>query len=262
MNKVDKKFPYYDPKPLDTANIKTEIKRLEEESRIIRMKFASLEMKAIVAIENSRDASTEKIQVFFCHCGLKNLSKILKPQDSIKEATMKILKKRPWSFFDYILLEKFVGAFCSTHLDIFEDFNEFKLILKNFFEQRLYRVPCGKLVEDCDDSDTSKICVKIDKELQKMTSIRKLEQLKYKLSEVLQIKHLLLLNVKEGCLELTFRAFCPVQSFNELQKLDLAFFGAKKVTKEEEGDMKSHDLGIYTYAPPRFDYETEDICKC
>ncbi len=91
-------------------------------------------------------------------------------------------------------------------------------------------------------------------------SLNKIKKLQCRLAEVLGIEHLIFLDARIGCIELTFRHFKetnPVLLLSTPDKITLALIGVKRI----QCDAESHDLQLYTSPLLKFNVKSPEVCK-
>ena len=239
----------------------------------MRMKFSSLVTRTIYAIEENEAITSERIKHFFSCSGRKDLARSIEDGDSIFTALTKEEHKY-WTFFDYDLLDEMIITFCRGK-PIMDELTEYKSLFKDYCENRLSQiVPSEGNLENTNPE--SQIYVKIDSRffdddinIQKVSkrteqtgfSLKDLKRIEARLSELLEIKHLILLNVETGCIELTFHHFeesNPLLSLNTPKKINLALLGVKWISCNNE----NCNLELFI-SPPPIDVHilSSDHCK-
>ena len=235
------------------------ITRLEADTRKIKSLFAGLVINVVTALEESVTATSAKLKLLLIQVDRKDLADCINPDDSISMAMLNIGEREPWSFFDYKFLERVVNNFCAN-ASIVQEFKGYKSHFRTYCERRLDEIPLDHKSLEHIHSE-SLICVKFDKKFfgkkvdikllsgsstddEEFPSLSVIKDLQYKLSEILGIGHLVLLNVEMGCIELTFRHFKdrnPLHLLEVEKKVVLAFIGIKKI----QCGTESHDLQSY-----------------
>ncbi len=245
--------------------------RLEIESNRIRMKFASLVTTTALVIRKSENTSDD-LKTFFTECGMKELANSIDAQDSVSLIMRRVHENKGWSFFDYELLEQIIKTFCRHEQEIMQDLKEYIMDFKNFCERRLYEVPREIFaMELLHVHSKAEVILKIDKEFlgeeevkvksllggekigkeELELSLNKIKKLQCRLAEVLGIEHLIFLDARIGCIELTFRHFKennPILLLSTPDKITLALIGVKRI----QCDTVSRDLQLYISPPPKF----------
>ena len=250
------------------------ITRLEIDTDRIRREFAGLVCRIATALEESETVTSSTIKLFLSQDGRKDLASCIDPDDNISMMMLKLTEKDPWSFFDYEILEAIVKNFCRNK-PIAQEFKEYISHFQAFCERRLDEIPLEHRSLEHIHSE-SLICVKFDKNFferkvdikellsrkptndEELPSLSTIKKLQHKLSELLGIDHLILLNIEMGCIELTFRHFNegnPLCLLSTPQKLCLALLGVSKIHCGTE----SHDLNLYIIPPSTFEGESSEI---
>lgn len=255
------------------------ITRLELDSKRIKRKFASLVTKTVLAMEASETTTSERIKEFLNECEMEDLADCIEPQHTVFTAMKKVGENKPWSFFDYEILEDFIDAFCNDK-SINDVLSQYKSHFKEYCERRLDEIAPECFSMSLNVHPKSKICMKIDKlffgkdidgkkllsrkesDEEMASSLICIKELQLKISELLGIKHLILLSIETGCIKLTFKHFRgsnPLLSISAMSKIILAFLGVKMIVCEAE----SYDLHLYISPPPNFkDASSPNNCKC
>ena len=257
---------------LKVQNLKQEdkdelITRLELDTNRIKMKFAGLVFKITTALEESDAVTCTKIKTYLIQGSRKDLADCVDPHDTVSMAMLKLTEREPWSFFDYEILEEIVHDFCGNK-PVVQDFKDYKSHLQAFCERRLDEIPLEYRSLEHIHSE-SLICLKFDKNFfnkkidikellsreptndEELPSLSTVKRLQLKLSELLGIDHLILLNIEMGCIELTFRHFNeenPLLLLSAPQKICLALLGVRKI----HCDTESYDLNLYITPPSKF----------
>ena len=273
---VDTKFRLLKVQHLKEEDRDELITRLERDTRKMKRKFAGLVCKVVTALEEAESVTSAKIKIFLIQDDRKDLADCIDSDISISKAMLKLAEQEPWSFFDYEILEEIVSDFCGNK-PIVQEFEHYKSQFYEYCERRLDEIPLEHRNLEHIHSE-SLLCVKYDKNFfgkkvdvqnlfskrptseEDLPTLSMIKSLQQHLSEVLGIKHLILLNVEMGCIELTFRHFKdsnPLQSLSTPQKVILALIGIKKICCGTE----SYDLQFNVIPSPQVTSSTVP-CKC
>ena len=181
------------------------IAKLEVESNIIHHKFATLVTNVAGAMEKS-GTSIESLKLFFHTCGMTKLADSVRPTDKVAEVFSKVTTGNYWTFFNYELLESVINTFCKEDESITVDLDSYITSFKSYCERRLYEVPAPSLKTDMPNSGPMlKFHIKLDKNFN--VSVNDIKNIQHVISKLLDIKHLYLVNITAGCIELTFQCF-------------------------------------------------------
>ena len=277
---ASKQFPYLDVQHLNEEDRDELITRLELDSKRIKRKFASLVTKTVVAMEASQTTTSERIKEFLNECDMEDLADSIQPQCTVFTAMKKVGESKPWSFFDYEILEDLIEAFCTNDKSINDVLTQYKSYFREYCKRRLDEITPECFSMSIHAHPKSKICMKVDKlffgkdinskELlsgkengkEMASSLISIKELQLKFSELLGIKHLTLLSIESGCIKLTFRHFKgsnPLPKISTISKIVMALLEVKTVACEAE----SYDLQMYNSPPPNFkNVSSQNSCKC
>lgn len=197
--------------------------------------------------------TTDDIKYYLNDCGYSELANPIEHQDTISSVLHKIGESKLWSFFDYELLEDLADTFCKDST-LTESINVYKMHFKEYCERRLDEVPLECLNMDVHNiHPESKICMKIDKRFDDNGKLREegmhsslssIKELQIKLSELLGIKHLVLLSVEMGCIKVVLRHFKdanPLSSISIANQVVLSLLGVREI----HCDVEFYDLQPY-----------------
>ena len=240
-----------------------ELQEIEE----IKKMFGCLISEATTHMKTSNTTSDD-LKTFFSGCGMKVLANSIDLQDSIPATMRQVTDLQGWSFFDYKLLQVIINTLCKDE-ELSKALKDYIVNFEHFCEQRMCEIP----VEIFDKKlphvhSKAKLVMKIDIEFfgEKITiknnllngaklteeelklSLKAIRVIQYRMSEVLNIKYLTFLAVKEG-IELTFRHFeeaNPILLLNRVKKINLALLGVNMISC----DTESYDLRSYVSPPP------------
>ena len=183
------------------------ITTLEVQSEAIHHKFGGLVSNVERFLEKS-DVTISNLQHFFEASGLEELAMCIEPTDTISKAMRRVTVGKYWTFFNYELLESTVNTFCQSKDKIITTLlSSYITDFKVFCQRRLCEVPINALKSA--DRPYSKplqtFCIKLDAHFS--INIDDIKKVQIRLSMLLGIKILNLIDVAEGCVELTFRVY-------------------------------------------------------
>ena len=173
---------------------------LEIQSEAIHRKFGGLVSNVERFLQKS-DVTISNLQNFFATSGLKELAMCIEPTDTISKAIGRITAGNYWTFFNYELLESTVNTFCQSK-DITTLLSSYITDFKVFCQRRLCEVPINAL-RSADSKPLQTFRVKLDTHFS--INIDEIKKVQIRLSMLLGINILNLVDVAEGCVELTFR---------------------------------------------------------
>lgn len=220
-------FPFLNAK-LTEDELQSLTAKLKVESNSIHRKFATLVTNVAKAMEKT-ETSIESLELFFRTCGMTGLADSVKPTDKVAEVFSKVTTGNYWTFFNYELLESVVNTYCKEDELITVDLDSYITSFKSYCERRLYEVPSPSLKTDMPNSGPMlKFHIKLDKNFD--VSVNDIKNIQHVISKLLDIKHLHLIDVTAGCIELTFQCFKEFMLFFQsinMKKLTLYFQDAK-----------------------------------
>ena len=177
--------------------------RLKAESTEIKHKFGTLVAITGKSLENSQ-TTTANLKMLFNTCA-EELADIIESKDTIPEVMSKATRGKYWTFFNYTLLESVINAYCES---LTEKLKSYKSDFQDYCKRRLYEVPCDVLQAELPPNDSQSIlCVKLDDTFSIAKPVSDFLEIQHRLSKILDVEHLHLIHIKEGCIELTFRYF-------------------------------------------------------
>lgn len=223
-----KKFPYLVMRDLSKEQRERLIADLEVQSENIRFKFASLVARVEMSIGQSK-IIINNLQTFFEASGLEELANKIESTDTVSDVISKVTRGGYWTFFNYYLLENLMTTFCKDENKIIADFDLYITEIKEYCKRRLYEVPIHVFTTYSDDR-ASRLCMKLDKNFSiGLSDVRKIQD---RVSKLLGIKYLYLVDVQDGCVELIFRFFTKLDEVkNKLEEIkeDLVEFKVKGI---------------------------------
>lgn len=211
--------------------------RLKRESGSIRYKFAGLVAHTLKCLQES-GTSNEVVKAFLVN-SVDELDDSIEPTDSISAMIDKVRKGGFWSFFNYELLESLIVQFC--HEQMRQRLGNYTSEFKAYCARRLSEVPISAIRdENLPTSSSSVFLVKLDVKFSiSSCSLGLVKEIQQKIGQILNRKPLLLKNVEDGCIELTFRyfnAYSPVFPLSEIKKCCLAEIGVQWLMYEVQSE--------------------------
>ena len=181
------------------------LSRLDHESRTMLNSFATLVTHTQKQLCHS-ETTTEELKTWFIERELKKLARQIKSTDAIPAILNKVKEGNYWSFFNYELLETMIKCFCKG-TPLIAELQDYVSKFKVYCQRRVSKVPRGCL--NCEHKDESmNFIVKMDNNFHiQKTNLEKIKKIQYQLQDILKIELLQLIDVKDGCIELTFRYF-------------------------------------------------------
>lgn len=182
------------------------IAKLEGESKTIRFKFGRL-VTTIGQDLHKSDTTVQDIKLFLGNCGLKHVADSFDSSDSVIEVLTKISEGDYWTFFNYELFESMVTTFSFCKSDeVIRRVHLYKAEFKVYCQRRLFEVPAVVFEHFMPDQDSVlKFYVKIDRKF--TVSVDDIKNIQHEMSKMLDADPLYLIDVKDGCIELTFGCF-------------------------------------------------------
>lgn len=207
------KFPYLDIKKLTQDEQDELIGRLELESKQMKQEFISLVSKTSQSLQANNVMPSDVILILEGY-DIPGLTEDMK----ISTALSKIYKY--CTFFNYEIIETIINQLGDDQDKKVLD--KYEAIFKEYCKRRICEVPVDVLKSDKEPK--TELRVKTDKNFN--VPVEDIRCIGSKLSSLLGIKRLLLLNVKSGCIELIFDCFysnclenlknCDLDTFKEL----------------------------------------------
>jgi len=202
----EKKFPLLNMDGLTEQEKEHLMTQLKVESDQIQCKFQCLVCRTEKALERS-DVTIDNLISFFRK--FKVLASHISTTDTIPQIMRKVTDENFWTFFDYELLGGLIKTYLQTESAL-RDLNEYISDFKLYCERRIYEVPIDKIRCSLRNNPESKsnLCVKLDENFSVSQSVKHIKHIQHKLSQILSINFLYLIDVTDGCIKLIFRHFC------------------------------------------------------
>ena len=192
---------------------------LTKQSEDIRSSFAILVARTLTHLLQS-DITAKALEMLIAEHGLEELADQIDSTDTISSIIKKARKGKYWSFFNYELVASII-KFCKK-TELTEELEDYVSEFEVYCQHRVSEVPRGSL----NGNQTNNHCfkVKLDDVLSKNIDLNRVKKIQHKLQEILKMKPLQLVDIKGGCIELTFRYFNKTKLFclSEAQKIALS----------------------------------------
>ena len=173
--------------------------KLLDKTESIQQKFASLVFDVQKALVKNQWKLEEVISLIKLHYRSDEVSKLLDGSESFGEIFGRLSKYL--SFFNYRLIKLLVSKLNST--EIAKKLKMYKKAFHEYSKLRICECPAGAF-GSCEDNE--KVYV-LKTEVKLNDSLVEYEKLQFEMNKVLGGKLLRLINVEEGCVQLTFRGF-------------------------------------------------------
>ncbi len=181
---------------------------LEDQSEDITQEFGYLYACTRKCLENGEITAVE-LKDFFEGCGLGELADKIDSTDSVSDVMRKVNRGGYWTFFNYKLLESIINKYCRINETLCELMTAYAAKFRDYCKRRVYEVPADviKCATISSVNPASVLCLKLDETFKLSDSLIKVKKLQNKIEKLLNIEHLYLVDVKDGCIEITFRYF-------------------------------------------------------
>lgn len=198
------------------------IAKLEGESKTISLNFGMLVSTVGQDLERS-GTTTQDLKLFLLSSSMKSVAGVIGSSETITEAMTKLSSGNYWTFINYELFERMTTALCKSG-EIFTLLHSYITAFKVYCKRRLFEVPAIVFENATPNSDSLlRFYVKIDKNFS--VSVNDIKNIQYEISKVLDVYPLYLIDVNEGCVELTFGCLksteeevFPEEKHEELQR--------------------------------------------
>ena len=212
LNIVDKKrieqfqFPFINEIAPNEESRKELEGRLRAQTKDIILEFNILIQQLFDTLEDQiliQNYSVQRLARYLRTYGAVNLESIDDVQSFIAERS---------SFFDYEIL-RYIIRLAGAERDK-RNLQEYENHFKVYARRRVYECPSmisGASSENS-DSQSSKLCIKLDSEYDKYT-LNELKEFQYRLCNILNLPVCMLISIERGCLRLTFAIIHSEASF-------------------------------------------------
>ena len=205
--------------------------KLLDKTESLKRKFASLVFDMQKALVSNQWKCEDVITLIKLHNPSDEISKLLDGSESIAEIFGRLTKY--FSFFNYSIIKLIVSKLNSTAIK--KKLKKYKKAFREYSKLRICECPAGAF-GSCEDKE--KVYV-LKTEMKLNDSLEEYEKLQYEMNKVLGGKLLRLINVEEGCVQLTFRGFVEA----ELSLL-----------KENGQELRHIGVSCLTYGEQVFDF--------
>ena len=208
--------------------------KLLDRTESIQRKLSSLVFDLQKALVDSQWKLEDVVSLIKVH--YQNSDQINKLLDG-SESTAEIFGRlsRYFSFFNYGILKLLVHKLNSTAIT--KKLKKYKKAFREYSKLRICECPVGAF-GSCEDKE--KVYV-LKTEMKLNDSLEEYEKLQYEMNKVLGGKLLRLINVEEGCVQLTFRGFVEPEL---------------SLSKENEQELRNIGVFCLTYGDQVFDFSS------
>ena len=197
----------------------------------MRNSFARLVTRTQIHLRQS-ETTIGDLRTLFIEHEMEELADQVESTDTIPMVLNKVKRGNYWSFFNYVILESIITSCCKeTHL--IAELDDYVSEFKTYCQRRVSEVPRGSLSGEHADKQSSSIFkIKMDDTfpIQEIT-LKTLKDIQYQLEKILKMNPLQLVDVKDGCIELTFKFFnnatAKLFPLGEAEKVDLTEMGVQ-----------------------------------
>ena len=205
--------------------------KLLDKTEILKRKFASLVFDVQKALVSNQWKVEDVTTLIKLHYQSDEISKLLDESESIAEIFGRLSKY--FSFFNYNIIKLIVSKLNSTA--IIKKLKKYKKAFREYSKLRICECPAGA---SGSREDKEKVYV-LKTEMKLNNSLEEYEKLQFEMNKVLGGKLLRLIDVEEGCVQLTFRGFVEA----ELSLL-----------KENGQELRNIGVLCLTYGDQEFDF--------
>ena len=214
--------------------------RLNHESETMRNSFAKLVTRTQMQLRHS-ETTIGDLRTLFIEHEMEELANRVESTDTIPMVLNKVKRGNYWSFFNYEILESIITSCCKgTHL--IAELDDYVSEFKAYCQRRVSEVPRGSLSGEHIDKQ-SIFKVKMDDSFHiQDTTLKRLKSIQYRLQKVLKMNPLQLVDVEDGCIELTFRYFNNAMAklfpWGKEEKIALTEIGVQQLCYDKEVLLK------------------------
>lgn len=178
------------------------ITRLERETKSILQKFGIL-LGLVGQTMDKSAIGTQHLKLFFNGCGMQQLAESINHAESSSAAMNMATTEKYWTFFNYELLESMITTLCKAEEP---RLNSYKADFKVYCKRRLVAVP-AIISENASpgSDDVLRFTIMLDRNFS--ISINDVKSLQHMISELLNVRPLYLIGIRDGSVELTFGCF-------------------------------------------------------
>jgi hypothetical protein len=209
--KQDSKFPHLDVKTLSSEQREELVANLRVQSKAIKNKFAIIVQRTITSLEKQEKAC-EHLKALFKFSAYKSHCTLFEDEMSVIDLFCKLADY--WSFFDYELLTLIIEGRCPKLRD---ELKQYISDLREYCRRRTVEVPAHMLTTKSTSKNTVTI---IYEEKFSDITLNDIKDLQTRLSLLLETP-LRLLEIEEGCTQLTFEAACTISPLTDKERREL-----------------------------------------
>ena len=207
--------------------------KLVDKTESIQQKFASLVFDVQKALVKNQWKLEDVISSIKLHYRSDEISKLLDRSESIAEIFGRLSKH--FSFFNYSIIKLLVHKLNSTAIT--KKLKKYKKAFREYSKLRICECPAGAF-GSCEDQEK---VYKLKTEMKLNDSLEEFEKLQFEMNKVLGGKLLRLINVEEGCVQLTFRGFVEPEL---------------SLSKENGQELRNIGVLCLTYGDQVFDFSS------
>ena len=231
--------PYF-PFLSDVENLPLKRAKLFDETQTMKRRFASLVFDIQKALVDNKWKLEDVISLIKLNYQSEELNKLLDASKSIAEVIQ--LMTPYFSFFNYGIITLLVSKLDST---IKKKMKKYKAKFRDYSKRRICE--CPATFGSCQDNE--KVYV-LKTEMKLTDSVEEYEKLHFQMNKVLGGKLLRLVNIEEGCVQLTFRGFVePELSLSKENYQELRNIGVLSITYGDQV-FNFSDLAPQKHAKP------------
>ena len=207
--------------------------KLLDRTEKIKRKFAGLVFDLQKDLKKNNTTLEDIISLAKLHYEQSEIDRLLNGCTTFTEAFGRLSKY--FSFFNYSIIKLIVSKLNSTA--IVKKLKKYKKAFREYSKLRICECPAGAFGSREDDE---KVYV-LKTEMKLNDSLEEYEKLQFEMNKVLGGKLLRLINVEEGCVQLTFRGFVEPE-----------------LSLSKEDGQKVRDIGVLclTYGDQVFDFSS------
>ena len=205
--------------------------KLLDRTESIQQKFASLVFDVQKALVKNQWKLEDVISLIKLHYRSDEVSKLLDGSESFGVIFGRLSKYL--SFFNYRLIRLIVSKLNSTA--IAKKLKKYKKAFREYSKLRICECPAGAF-SSCEGKERVYV---LKTEMKLNDSLEEFEKLQFEMNKVLGGKLLRLINVEEGCVQLTFRGFVEPEL---------------SLSKENGQELRNIGVLCLTYGDQVFDF--------
>jgi hypothetical protein len=193
------------------------VAELRVQSEAIKNKFAIIVSRTLALLEK-QEKPCEHLKALFKLSSYNSYCTLFVDGMSVMDLFDELSDK--WSFFDYELLTLIIEGRCP---ELRDELEQYKSDLKEYCQHRIVEVPAH--MHTAKPTSTNTVTIKYEKEFYDIT-LKDIKLLQARLSWLLK-KPLRLLEIEEGCTQLTFDAACTTTPLTDQERKALLFSDTK-----------------------------------